>query len=396
MQRERRTRFWSMLFGLALAAGEVIKYWDVNRVRRLDFNIYYEAVTSRNLYDYLFPGFDLGFTYPTGAALFMSPFTWFGHGFAQASWLLVSMLCAIVTFVGIGSLLVRQERLTGVAAAVLPWGMVAGGLLTMPTFLTIRYGQINLFIGAMVFVDLWAVVNRKKWAGIGIGVAAAIKLTPLLFVPILLVQKRTRRAAMTMLVSFAGFTGLAYLARPGDTKRYWTEMISKTERIGPMDSPINRSVRRIIAWTHLGERPETLMWVVATALIVGLVVLASRKLIESGRIVDWFVLIVATSYVVSPITWGHHMTYLAPILAVAWFRFSDARGRAFFALGVVLAVDPFGFGHGRFSSFFQTAWLTTFVVALGMQAIKSSGGVAAAAREFKNGVLLESKDLATV
>ena len=40
MQRERRARFWSMLFGLALAAGEVIKYWDVNRVRRLDFNIY--------------------------------------------------------------------------------------------------------------------------------------------------------------------------------------------------------------------------------------------------------------------------------------------------------------------------------------------------------------------
>ncbi len=380
MERKRLVTLWTQILLISLAFGEVFKYWSPGRVRRLDFNIYYEAVTSKNLYDYLFPGFDLGFTYPTGAALFMSPFTWFGHYFAEHSWLVASAICGVVTFVGIGRLLVKSERIPDAWVDAFPYALACGGLLTMPVFLTIRYGQINLFIGALLFADLWALANKKKWAGVGIGVAAAIKLTPLLFVPVFIFHPKTRRAAATALGSFAAFTAASYVARPGDTERYWTEMLPQTDRIGRLSSYLNRGIRRPISWLRIGEGPETLLWLVCIAVIIGLVILSTRHLVDSGRLVDWFVLIVATSYVVSPITWGHHMTYAAPMLVIAWLRFPSRTGRVLTAIGALLAFDPFGFGHGRFSSFFQGIFALAFVVAISVQAIRSAGGLNSAMR----------------
>ena len=73
-------------------------------------------------------------------------------------------------------------------------------------------GQVNLVLMALILWDLTQPDTDKTrwWKGFGTGVAAGIKLTPLIFIPYLLVARKFRQAAMacagfafTVLLGFA-------------------------------------------------------------------------------------------------------------------------------------------------------------------------------------------------
>ena len=60
---------------------------------------------------------------------------------------------------------------------------------------TLSFGQINIYLGLLVLVDLLVLGRRgSKWTGVGIGLATAIKLTPGIFIIYLLVVGRWRAA----------------------------------------------------------------------------------------------------------------------------------------------------------------------------------------------------------
>ncbi len=59
--------------------------------------------------------------------------------------------------------------------------VVAAGLVLEPVYHTLFLGQVNVFLLALVLTDIWRVAQGKR-AGAGIGLAAAIKLTPAIFV----------------------------------------------------------------------------------------------------------------------------------------------------------------------------------------------------------------------
>ena len=64
---------------------------------------------------------------------------------------------------------------------------------------TLSFGQINIYLGLLVLVDLLVLGRRgSKWTGIGIGLATAIKLTPGIFIIYLLVVGRWRAAITAM------------------------------------------------------------------------------------------------------------------------------------------------------------------------------------------------------
>ena len=65
---------------------------------------------------------------------------------------------------------------------------------------TIYLGQINLILMAAIMWDLTQPDTTKNgkyrwWKGVVTGIAAGIKLTPLIFVPYLLVTRKWREAA---------------------------------------------------------------------------------------------------------------------------------------------------------------------------------------------------------
>ncbi len=129
------------------------------------------------------------FTYPPFAAVLFTPLT-----------LLPSWLCrALVIPVHLGLLtavvrtcLRRSARPAGAELKRATMALTALVFLLEPLAWTMWLGQINLVLLAVV---LWDLTGRSRWAGVGAGIAAGIKLTPALFIGYLLVTRRSGRRA---------------------------------------------------------------------------------------------------------------------------------------------------------------------------------------------------------
>ena len=90
-----------------------------------------------------------------------------------------------------------------------------------PVLQTIEFGQINLLLMALVAVD--CLVERPRWPrGLLIGIAAAIKLTPAVFLLYLLLR-RDFRAAATVVVSGAVATAIGFLVAPAESWKFWLD-----------------------------------------------------------------------------------------------------------------------------------------------------------------------------
>ncbi len=93
----------------------------------------------------------------------------------------------------------------------------------------VDYGQIEFVLMFLVVADILVVPSFFR--GIAIGVAAAIKLTPLFFVVILAVR-RDWRSVSRVALSFVTCTGLAWLLWPGLSREYWYQDVIHPARVG--------------------------------------------------------------------------------------------------------------------------------------------------------------------
>ena len=99
-----------------------------------------------------------------------------------------------------------------VARSWLVVGLVVGALALEPVWQNLRFGQVNLVLMAAVVVDLTRPERRSS--GVLVGLAAGVKLTPLVFVVLLVLVGRrgaAGRATLTFLATVA--VGFALVAR---------------------------------------------------------------------------------------------------------------------------------------------------------------------------------------
>ena len=112
---------------------------------------------------------------------------------------------------------------------LLPWALPAAMLLE-PVRSTLCYGQINALLMALVAFD--CLTRAPRWPrGIGVGIAAALKLTPGVFVLFFLLRRDLRSAARAGL-SFAACTGAGFALAPRDSLRYWAQIAYQPARTG--------------------------------------------------------------------------------------------------------------------------------------------------------------------
>src|ERR1700744_1816396 len=147
----------------------------------------------------------LPFIYTPFAALLLAA----ASGLSFATWqvglaVLTIGLLPVVAYLSLG----LAGRPAGLARAAAAFAIAAVGLWLEPGGMTLFYGQVNLVLLALVVGDL-ALPDRIKFKGIGIGLAAGIKLTPLIFIPYLLVSRRAKAAAVSAL-TFAVTIGLGF------------------------------------------------------------------------------------------------------------------------------------------------------------------------------------------
>src|SRR4051794_19430963 len=184
-----------------------------------DFNVYRDA--GRRLLDgrslYTTDPRVLPFTYPPFAALVSAGFALFPRKVAGFGWFLanIAMLVVIVRIV-FRPALARLPRPTLVAAVLL---LTAAMFWVRPVNDTMDWGQINLFLLLLVLLDGMGVTRAPR--GLLVGVAAAVKLVPAIFVGYFAVTRQWK-AVVTSLVSLAVCVLLAAAVAPSSSHQYWT------------------------------------------------------------------------------------------------------------------------------------------------------------------------------
>jgi alpha-1,2-mannosyltransferase len=185
-------------------------------------------------------------------------------------------------------------------------------MLSAPLSSDLRYGQVSVFLAALVVADV-LVLRRSRLHGVLIGVTAAIKLTPLIFIPMLWFAGR-RRAAVTATATFAGCGLIAAVVLPGDSWRFWTVEVSRVSRLGYIESPGNQSLNGALLRFDL---PPALRAVVVLIIGGAVAAVALWRAARLGRNGDWVSALIVTgaaSIVLSPVSWTHHQIWL--VLAV--------------------------------------------------------------------------------
>ena len=279
----------------------------------------------------------LHFTYPPFAAVLMVPLALLPTWLAAALWTGASVGALAATVV-----VVRREL--GRPAPGWLVALVTGGALALePVWQNLTFGQTNLFLMLALFVDL--VRPERRWSGVLVGIAAGVKLTPLVFV-VLLVLVGRRSAAARAALAFVGTVAVGFLVMPGSATNYWTgDNLVDASRVGPPELAHNQSVYGALTRLLDGE-PPTLLWLaIAGPLSLAVLVVGAVWWRRGDRVLGTCLGALAM-LVVSPVSWSHHWVWAVPVALALWER-SRAAGIAWTAVFVARTIVWPPWGQGR-------------------------------------------------
>ena len=329
---------------LLLAVGTVLLIASRPASDRLaDLQVYRGAVQAVHAGDGLY-GFHAAngdpFTYPPFAALVLTPLTWIPGPVAATAWTVATLIALVAigyvfaargTSTGAGPFAPGRHRMAWVFACVL--------LASAPAQSNMRFGQVSVFIVLLTLIDV-AGLLPGRWAGVGVGVAAAVKLTPLLFVAHFLVTARPRQARRAV-VTFAACAGLGWLVLPDDSRTFWSSALFRTDRIGDLADPGNQSLHGIALRTGMPASWQTGAWLISALVVCAVALRHAHLLHRRGDAVSAGVVTGCATVAASPLSWTHHQFW--PVLAVLVLVTSRRRTRAM-AGWLLLAVMTLGMG----------------------------------------------------
>lgn len=263
------------------------------------------------------------YTYPPFAATLMVPLAALPAVLARVGWELATV-AALAWSCLLTMRLAGWRQPSRLAVA----GVLAVALTLEPMYHTLFLGQVNVLLLALILTDVWLVsggsrlagrgswlAGRSDWlAGAGVGVAAAIKLTPAIFI-VWFVLARRPRAALTAAASFGCCGLIGYLVAPAASRLYWTKLFHDTGRVAGSylsnQSPYGMLSRVLGGVSHVGS------WYVVIPLVLGATGLAVAAV--AARRGDWLAgatVTGGTGLLVSPVSWTHHWVWILPALFV--------------------------------------------------------------------------------
>ncbi len=292
-----------------------------------------------HLYELRFPG-ALAFTYPPLSAL--------------AFTLLAPLRLATLEPLMTAASLVLLPAMLGLALRLPPTSawlkrdqairlallFAAGALWLEPVWTTLRYGQIDLLIATLILYDLSRPAS-SRWKGAAIGLAMALKLTPAIFAAYLLLSRRYRAAAVSLVV-FAATVVVGFVLIPGDSREFWGGEFIEPRRVGRIENAANQTLRG--AYARLLHSTSVELWWLASAAIVGVIgMLLAVRAGRRGDDAQGFSLCAVTGLLISPISWSHHWVLAIPalmLLAVGALRRKRLAG-----IAAAAAAGAVGYSH---------------------------------------------------
>ncbi len=290
---------------------------------QLDLSIYrmggaLALAGSEQLYGVADPASGLVFTYPPFAAVVSSGLTAIGDEPSRIVMILVSLAAVarvawlVMDYVPRGSWLGRWNRMT-----LTSW-FVAISLISEPYVSSINFGQVNLVL-------LWAVIEaalstRPITASV-IGIAAGIKLVPVAFIAMLVMQRRLAHAVWAISWFLASVL-VGVLVLPGASWCFWTDAVWNDQRIGGIAYVGNQSLNGAL-WRLSGPGGSLLLWVAMACVIA---VVTARITVRSS-LLEGVVAVALASLLLSPVSWTHHWVWISIAVLVAFGRGNGPRSR---------------------------------------------------------------------
>jgi len=308
----------------------------------------YDPRLAAPLYDWVGYGkLHLPFTYTPFAAIVFAVISFVPWWLSQQISVAVDILALLAAlWFTLGGLGYRKDGIrlgaTLLGAAAVFW--------TEPVLRTIYLGQVNLVLMALIIWDLCQPDTSKSrwWKGFGTGIAAGIKLVPLIFIPYLLLARKFRQAAMAC-AGFAFTVLLGFVILPSDSGKWWFGgLFFQGGRTGFTGWAGNQSLDGLItrlAGSINGAKPA---WI-AAAVVAGVAgVTAAALLDRKGYPVPALLTAALTGLLVSPISWDHHWVWIAPgALTAAHYAVRAVRRnevKAAWGLGILAAAIVAWFG----------------------------------------------------
>ncbi len=193
-----------------------------------------------------------------------------------------------------------------------------------------RFGQVNAVIVALC---LWDLTRRerprsesssegspeggseggsgvRRWvggSGVGVALAAAVKLTPGVFWLHWAVSRRWRVLAASVTTGAVVTLG-SWLLLPPASATYWTDALLDPDRLGPNAGTSNQSLRGVLL--RLGPDQGPLfsgIWLVGVLLVLAGGLTLSRRFDRLGQPVAVVATVGMVAFLISPVSWVHHM-----------------------------------------------------------------------------------------
>ena len=320
----------------------------------IDLQVYVYAVEDMlaggDIYATTTPGWNLYFIYPPIAAVLMVPLAFGPYVFWQLAWTL--------------GLIWAQQSVLKRCGVPRGWKLGLVGVAVViamePIRTTLGYGQVNTILMALVVADLLPVPGSRhrtphRWQGTLIGLAAAIKLTPALFVIFALAVGK-RRTALVAIASFVGCTAIGAIFQWSQTLAFWSGLAGGQTRTAP---PIYTGNQSLLGVFHrLGDDTSivtTLLGLGFAGIVALLGTVVAAQWWADGEQVFAVALVGLCTCLASPLSWTHHYVWILPLGAAVvlrrslprWVRILGGAWVVWVSLCLPLAVLPYGYDAER-------------------------------------------------
>lgn len=324
----------------------------------IDLQVYvyavHDLVAGKDIYATSTPGWNLPFIYPPIAAVLMVPLAVGPYWLWQLLWTL--------------ALIWAQQSVLKRCGVPRGWVLGLIGVVVVlavePIRTTLGYGQVNTVLMALVVADLLpdreagpsadgrpGGGRRRLPRGTLLGLAAAIKLTPALFVVFAYLSGQ-RRTAITGVISFLAFTAVGFALQWSQSLVFWTSIAAGGRAPNSPFYVGNQSLLSTVTrFSGSNDVATTLLGLALSGIVALLGAAVAAHWWQRDEKVFAVALVGLCTCLASPVTWTHHYVWVLPLGAAVllrrtlprWVRWLGGCWVVWVTLCLPLALLPYGY-----------------------------------------------------